>query len=66
MTIEKRYDSTLEEMWQIKREIAAEYPSLEAYLRGFLAEQADRERRPQREVRPLRTPPHRTSDGMKH
>ena len=44
MTIEKRYDSTLEEMWQIKREIAAEYPSLEAYFRGFLAEQADRER----------------------
>ena len=45
MTIEKRYDSSLEEMWQIKREIAAEYPSLEAYFRGFLAEQADRERR---------------------
>ena len=44
MTVEKRYDSTLEEMWQIKREIAAEYPSLEAYFRGFLAEQADRER----------------------
>ena len=44
MTIEKRYDSTLEEMWQIKRKIAAEYPSLEAYFRGFLAEQADRER----------------------
>ena len=45
MTIEKRYDSSLEEMWQIKREIAAEFPSLEAYFRGFLAEQADRERR---------------------
>ena len=45
MTVEKRYDSTLEEMWQIKREIAAEYPSLEAYFKGFLAEQADRERR---------------------
>ena len=44
MTIEKRYDSTLEEMWQIKREIAAEYPSLEAYFKGCLAEQADRER----------------------
>ena len=25
MTVEKRYDSTLEEMWQIKREIAAEF-----------------------------------------
>ena len=24
MTIEKRYDSSLEKMWQIKREIAAE------------------------------------------
>lgn len=45
MTIERRYDATLEEMWQIKREIAAEYPSLEAYFKGFLAEQADRERR---------------------
>ena len=45
MTIEKRYDSSREEMWQIKREIAAEFPSLEAYFRGFLAEQADRERR---------------------
>ena len=44
MTIEKRYDSTLEEMWQIKREIAAEYPSLEVYFKGFLAEQAERER----------------------
>ena len=45
MTIEKRYESTLEEMWQIKREIAAEYPSLEEYFKGFLAEQTDRERR---------------------
>ena len=45
MTIEKRYDSSLGKMWQIKREIAAEYPSLEAYFKGFLAEQADRERR---------------------
>ena len=45
MTIEKRYDSSLGKMWQIKREIAAEFPSLEAYFRGFLAEQADRERR---------------------
>lgn len=44
MTIEKQYDTTLEEMWQIKREIAAEYPSLEAYFRGFLSEQSDRER----------------------
>ena len=44
MTIEKRYDSTLEEMWRIKREIAAEYPSLEAYFKGFMDEQADRER----------------------
>lgn len=45
MIIEKRHDSTLEEMWQIKREIAAEYPSLEEYFKGFLAEQADRARR---------------------
>ena len=45
MTIEKRYDSSLGKMWQIKREIAVEYPSLEAYFKGFLAEQADRERR---------------------
>ena len=61
MTVEKRYDSTLEEMWQIKREIAAEYPSLDAYFKGFLAEQAERERRG---VRFVRFEPRRVEPAM--
>ena len=30
-----KYDESLEEIWRIKREIAAEYPSLEAYFQGM-------------------------------
>ena len=30
------YDESLEEMWRIKREIAAEYPTLEAYFKGMM------------------------------
>ena len=35
MTQEKRYDEGLEEIWRIKREIAAEYPTIEAYFKGM-------------------------------
>jgi len=34
----------LEELWQIKREIASEYPTLDAYFKSYLDEQAERER----------------------
>ena len=37
-------EGPLEELWQIKREIASEYPTLEAYFKGFLDEQRERER----------------------
>ena len=37
MTQEKRYDEGLEEIWRIKREIGAEYPTWEAYAAGILA-----------------------------
>lgn len=30
------YDESLEEIWRIKREIAAEYPTLEAYFKGMM------------------------------
>ena len=30
------YDKTLEEIWQIKREIGAAYPTLDDYFRGML------------------------------
>lgn len=39
--METRYDATLEEVWRIKREIASEYPSLEAYFQGMLDYQDD-------------------------
>ena len=29
-------DESLEEIWRIKREIAAEYPTLEAYFKGMM------------------------------
>ena len=31
-----KYDETLEEIWRIKREIAAEYPTLEDYFKGMM------------------------------
>ncbi len=37
-------EGSLEELWQIKREVASEYPTLEAYFKGFLDEQRERER----------------------
>ena len=42
MTEEKRYDEGLEEIWRIKREIAAEYSSLEEYFKGMMAYQEER------------------------
>ena len=39
--MEAKYDATLEEVWRIKREIASEYPSLEAYFKGMMDYQDD-------------------------
>ena len=39
------YDETFEEIWRIKREIAAEYPTLEEYFKGMLAYQEEERRR---------------------
>lgn len=39
--MEAKYDATLEEAWRIKREIASEYPSLEAYFKGMMDYQDD-------------------------
>lgn len=42
---EKRYDEGLEEIWRIKREIAEEYPTWEAYAAGILAFQEEERKR---------------------
>ena len=34
-------DESLEEIWRIKREIAAEYPTLEAYFKGMMEYQEE-------------------------
>ena len=34
----------MEELWRIKREIAAEHPSVEAYFKAFMREQSERKR----------------------
>ena len=39
--MEKRYDATLEDVWRIKREIASEHSSLEAYFKGMMDYQDD-------------------------
>lgn len=44
MTIEKVYDPMLEEMWGIKREIAAEHPSLDEYFKSFMLNQEQAEK----------------------
>ncbi|MGN0854606.1 MAG: hypothetical protein ACI4R9_03680 [Kiritimatiellia bacterium] len=44
MTSERPFDRVLEEMWAIKREIAAEYPSLDAYFQSVLDDQCARAR----------------------
>ena len=37
-----QYDDGLEEIWRIKREIAAEYPTLEDYFKGMAAYREER------------------------
>ena len=54
MKTEKRYDEGLEEIWRIKREIAAEYPTLDDYFRGMMAY---REERLRSGVKLVRFPP---------
>ena len=39
--MEAKYDATLEDVRCIKREIASEYPSLEAYFKGMMDYQDD-------------------------
>jgi len=48
------YDEGLEEIWRIKREIAAEYPNLEAYFKGMLEYQNELKRQG---VKFVRLPP---------
>ena len=44
MKTERRYDEGLEEIWRIKREIAAEYPTLDDYFRGMLDSREERKK----------------------
>ena len=48
------YDESLEEIWRIKREIAAEYPTLESYFKGMLEYQEELKRQG---VKFVRLPP---------
>lgn len=52
-----RYDEGLEEIWRIKREIAAEYPTLEDYFKGMMDYQEELKRQGMQFVRlPPRKP----------
>lgn len=53
-------EDTLEEMWRIKREIAAEYPTWESYVAGIMAFQEEERKRGVKFVRlpPKRLPVH--------
>jgi hypothetical protein len=55
------YDESLEEIWRIKREIAAEYPTLEDYFKGMLAFQEEERRRG---VKFVSFPPRRPEPAM--
>ena len=44
MTYEPRYDEGLEEIWRIKREIAAQYSSFDDYFQGMLDFQEEQRR----------------------
>ena len=44
MTDGRQYDEGLEEIWRIKREIAAEYPTLDDYFMGMMAYQEEQKR----------------------
>ena len=59
---EMKYDEGLEEIWRIKREIAAEYPSLEEYFKGMRAYQEELKRQG---VKFVRLPPRRACPGSK-
>ena len=63
MTDERRYDEGLEEIWRIKREIAAEYPTLDDYFKGMMAYQEEQKRQG---VRFVRFPPKRPEHAMGH
>lgn len=41
MTEGTKFDEGLEEIWRIKREIAAEYPTLDDYFKGMKAYQEE-------------------------
>ena len=43
--IEMQKEDTLEEMWRIKREIGAKYPTWESYVAGIMAFQEEERRR---------------------
>jgi len=59
MTSKATFDPVLEEMWAIKREIAAEYPSLDSYFQGVLDEQRERQKQG---VKFVSFPPRRRND----
>ena len=61
MTQEKRYDEGLEEIWRIKREIAAEYPTLEDYFKGMMNYQEELKRQG---VQFVRLPPRKPVPEM--
>ena len=55
------YDESLEEIWRIKREIAAEYPTLEDYFKGMLAFQEEERKR---DVKFVSFPPRKPEPAM--
>ena len=61
--VQRRYDEGLEEIWRIKREIAAEYPTLDDYFKGMMAYQEEQKRQG---VRFVRFPPKRPEHAMEH
>ena len=61
--MELQKEDTLEEMWRIKREIGAEYPTWEAYVAGILAFQEEERRRG---VRFVSLPPRKPESAMVH
>ncbi len=59
MTDERRYYEGLEEIWRIKREIAAEYSTLDDYFKGMMAYQEEQKQQGERFVRfPPKRPEH--------
>ncbi len=54
-------DESLEEIWRIKREIAAEYPTLEAYFKGMMEYQEELRRQGVKFVSFPPRPPERPS-----